>query len=263
VLTFDPHPDAVLRPENAPSLLTTSEEKLSLLRDLGVQLSVVAEFNARLAATAAEVFVKEVLVAQLRARCIIVGADWRFGAGGRGTPALLRALAPGLGYRVSVVAPVIDGGAETSSTRIRALVNSGDVMAAAKLLGRPYWASAGVVRGDGMGRRLGFPTANLDISHEKLLPANGVYASRAGQRRYRPAVSYVGTRPTFDCRRRRRVEVHLLDYRRPVDLVGRRMKVEFVSRLREDRRFRSQEALVEQIGRDCTGARRILAALHE
>lgn len=263
VLTFEPHPDAVLQKQGAPPLLTTTKEKLALLRGLGVRLAVIAPFDRGLARAEAEAFAGDVLARQLRAKCIIVGENWRFGAGGRGTPALLNRLAPSLGFRVSVVPPVCVGRRKVSSTRIRSLLLRGDVAAARELLGRPYRLSSRVVAGSGIGRTLGFPTANLRAEAEKLVPADGVYACRAGRRRLWPAAAYIGSRPTFAGGGPRRIEVHLLACPKPPDLLGATLNVDFVARLRGDRNFPSPKALAAQMARDCDKAQRLLHPLHE
>jgi riboflavin kinase/FMN adenylyltransferase len=270
VLTFEPHPAAVVSHAGAPPLLTTTEEKLALLRELEVRLVVVARFDRTLAKMPPEDFIAEVLVDRLRARFVVVGADWRFGSGGRGTAALLEQVAKRHGCGVTMVPAVIAKGGPVSSTRIRKLLLAGRTEEASKLLGRPYSLFGRVVAGDGLGRKLGFPTANLQLPPEKLIPADGVYAcsagacSRHGQRSARvwPAVAYIGARPTVESGGARRVEVHLLERRGPVGAPGAVMKVEFVSRLRPDRRFPSREALVVQMTLDCLQARGVLA-LHE
>lgn len=261
VLTFDPHPDVVLNPQGAQPLLTTTEEKVALLRELGVELTVLARFDRKLAAIPAERFVEEVLVGRLRARCVVVGENWRFGAGGRGTPALLRRMAQDSGFGVTVVPRVLAGGRKVSSTRIRELLTAGRLRHAGELLGRSYGLLGRVVRGEGVGSKLGFPTANLELSGDKLIPADGVYACRSGQRLLRNAVAYIGRRPTFGAKGERRVEVHLLDHDGRLDLRGRAVRTELVERLREDKRFPSQQALVEQMERDCRRARVILNSL--
>jgi riboflavin kinase/FMN adenylyltransferase len=267
VLTFEPHPDAVLSRRGAPPLLTTTQEKLALLRDLGVRLTVLARFDRRLADMPAEQFVRELLVGRLRARCLMVGEGWRFGAAGKGATKLLCEMAPGLGFNVSVVRSVSVGGAKVSSTRIRSLLLRGRVSAAAEMLGRRYRVAGQVVPGAGLGRSLGYPTANLAPPEDKLIPADGIYACLAGLRRLRPAVGYIGTRPTVSARGRRGVEVHVLrpegtETARPrLDLLGRVVRVEFVARLRGEREFPSLEALSRQMARDCGRARGLLAAL--
>jgi len=261
VLTFDPHPDVVLNPQGAQPLLTTTEEKVALLRDLGVELTILARFDRKLADIPAETFVEEVLAGHLRAQCVVVGENWRFGAGGRGTPALLRRMADDSGFRVTVVPRVLAGGRKVSSTRIRELLAAGRLKQANELLGRNYGILGRVVRGEGVGVKLGFPTANLDLSEGKLIPADGVYACRSGQRLLRNAVAYIGRRPTFGGGGERRVEVHLLDPGRRLDLQGRVLRTELVERLRGDRRFSSERALVGQMVRDCRRARVVLDSL--
>ncbi|UCC67329.1 MAG: riboflavin biosynthesis protein RibF [Armatimonadota bacterium] len=268
-LTFEPHPDAVLSSAGAPPLLTTTAEKLALFRDLGVRLTVVASFDRKLADTPPEDFVREALLGRLHARCLVVGEGWRFGAAGKGATPLLHEMAADLGFRVSVVQPIIVGGAKVSSTRIRGLLARGRVSAAAEVLGRRYEVAGEVVAGAGLGRKLGYPTANLNPAKDKLVPADGVYACLAGRRRLWPAVAYIGRRPTAARKGARTVEVHLLtpggsgSARRPPDLRGRVVRVEFISRLRGDKKFPSLEALRKQIARDCSRARRILTALHD
>jgi len=271
VLTFEPHPAAVVSAAGAPPLLTTTGEKLTLLRELGVKLVVVARFDRGLAKMIPEDFVAEVLVGRLRARCVVVGADWRFGSGGSGTAALLKRLSPRQGCGVTVVPAVIAKGEPVSSTWIRKLLLSGKIGEANGLLGRPYGVHGRVVRGDGLGRRLGFPTANLQLPPEKLIPADGVYACWAGARsrhgkrsaRVWPAVAYIGTRPTVEFDGARRVEVHLLERRGPVGAPGASLRAELVSRLRRDRRFTSLGALVAQMRADSAKARVVLGALQE
>jgi riboflavin kinase/FMN adenylyltransferase len=263
VLTFDPHPDAVLDPSGAPPLLTTTEEKLDLLRSLGVKTVVLAPFTRSLANLPAEQFVEAILVARLHARCVVVGENWRFGAGGRGTPDLLRQMGERLGFRVTEVSAVHVGNQKVSSTRLRQALSRGRVEEAQELLGRRYSLRGQVVAGDGLGRRLGFPTANLSTDPQKLLPADGIYACLAGLRKLHPAVAYIGNRPTLGRGEERRVEVHFLVAPPRPDLQGRRVRVEFVKQLRGDRQFGSEEELRQAIRGDCAGARRVLESLHE
>jgi riboflavin kinase/FMN adenylyltransferase len=263
VLTFDPHPDAIINPSGAPGLLTTTEEKLALLREFEVSIAVVAGFDRALADMPAERFVRDVLVSRLRTRRVVVGEDWRFGAGGAGSSEVLRALGSELGFGVSVVPPVSVSGREVSSTRIRQLLLRGRLEAANELLGRPYGVAGRVVAGAGRGRNLGFPTANLDVPATKLIPADGVYACLAGLRKMRPAVAYVGTRPTFEEAGDRRVEVHLLERPRRGDLHGGLLRVKMIARLRGDREFASAEALAAQMERDSVRAGALLSCLHE
>jgi riboflavin kinase/FMN adenylyltransferase len=258
VLTFDPHPDAVISPTGAPPLLTTTEEKLALIRSLGIRLTVVARFDPGLAQTPAQEFVGSVLAERLRGRCLIVGDDWRFGARGEGNIALLHRLAPEFGFQVAAVPAVTVGRTRVSSTRIRSLLSRARLAAARACLGRWYGVSGKVVAGDRRGRELGFPTANLNPPAGKLIPPDGVYAGWAGVRRLCPAVISIGVRPTFEGRGERRIEVHLLGH--PTSsLLGRLLRVQFVKRLRGERRFPSPPALVRQMGKDCALASCVLA----
>jgi riboflavin kinase/FMN adenylyltransferase len=247
VLTFDPHPAAVLDPTGAAPLLTTTEEKLDLVRALRVQTVILAAF----------------IVRRLRARSLVVGENWRFGAGGRGTPSLLRQLGKRLGFRAVIARAVRVGDRNVSSTRVRQNISEGRVEQVQALLGRRYSLQGEVVAGEGLGRRLGFPTANLNTDPQKLLPADGIYACFAGLRKLRPAVAYVGKRPTLGGRQERRVEVHFLVSPPRPPLRGRCVRVEFVKRLRADRRFGSEGQLAEAIARDCADARRVLKSLHK
>jgi len=272
VLTFDPHPDIVLSSHGAPSLLTTTDEKIALLGSLGIELVIVVEFTRAFADTPAEEFVAEVVGKprpgrRSRACCAVVGEGWRFGAGGKGDLRMLREMGAALGFEVRAVGRVRRAGQLVSSTRLRTLLAHGHVSAANALLGRPYQVSGEVVAGDGRGRALGFPTANLRLPPEKLIPADGVYACLArgqgpgagGQGGLRPAVASIGVRPTFGRAGERRVEVHLLEHRGPPELLGRRLCVQFMARLRGERRFPSAEALVRQMEMDCRRARQALA----
>ncbi len=261
VLTFDPHPDSVLRPGGGPPLLTTIEERLKLFDSLGVDTVIVARFDRVLASTPPEDFVRDILVGKLRARCLTIGRGWRFGAQGKGDASLLAELSPRYGFVFCSCPPVTADGLVVSSTLIRSLVAEGAVKEAIRYLGRPYQLSNVVQAGDRRGRRLGFPTANLAPPPQKVIPADGVYACWAGVSRWSPAVASVGVRPTFGQEAERRVEVHLLDQPRPPRLLGRRLRVAFVARLRDERRFPSPEALREQVTVDVEGARSLLAAL--
>ncbi len=260
VLTFDPHPDMVLSPRGAPSLLTTTDEKIALLGSLGIKLVIVAEFTRAFADTPAEEFISQVVGKCLRACCAVVGEGWRFGAGGKGDLRVLRKVGAALGFEVRAVGRVRRAGQLVSSTRVRTLLAHGHVSAAKALLGRPYQVSGEVVVGDGRGMALGFPTANLRLPPEKLIPADGVYACLAGGRgELAPAVASIGVRPTFERAGERRVEVHLMGHRRPPELLGRHLCVQFLARLRGERRFASAEALVRQMEMDCRRARQALA----
>jgi len=255
-LTFDPHPAAILAPERAPRLLTTTARKLELLAAAGADAAVVEPFDGEFAALSPRAFAAQVLAGGLGARHVVVGYDFRFGSGRAGSTDTLCELGGELGFSVDVVNPVSVAGVVASSSRIRALVEEGDLAGARALLGRHPEVDGEVVRGAGRGRGIGIPTANLAPDTE-VLPPLGIYAvwvELAGERR--PAAASVGTNPTFDDSGRLSLEVHVLDFDR--DLYGQRMRVAFVEHLRGELRFPGAAELVEQIRRDIADTRRIL-----
>jgi len=262
VVTFADHPKAILI-GRAPRTLTTLEHRLELFERAGVGYTVVLPFDEELRRIPAREFVDDFLIGRLRARAFVLGFDSKFGAGRAGTPDLLREL----GYDTTVVPKVVVCDRAVSSTAIREAVELGDLESAERMLGRRVSVLGEVVTGVHLGRKLGFPTANLDLHHE-LHPPVGVYACRAHVLRdgsdsavvaTHRAVCNIGFRPTVDGARPERplIEVHLLDF--TGDLYGKRLEVEFVAPLRGERRFESLEALVAQIGRDAERAREILA----
>jgi riboflavin kinase/FMN adenylyltransferase len=233
VVTFDPHPRTALG--NRVDLLTTTERRLELLAELGVAATLVVEFTLDVARLEPESFA-DLVLRPLGAQAIVAGEDFRFGRARRGDLASLAAL----GFETTPV-PIVEG---VSSTSIRELVRAGDVEGAAKLLGRPVEVEGRVVTGDARGGTLGFPTANLDVRPELLVPANGIYAGSALE--HRAAVS-VGTNPHYGGTERR-IEAFLLDY--SGDLYGERLVVELWARLRDEQAFGSEAELVAQIARD-------------
>jgi riboflavin kinase/FMN adenylyltransferase len=257
-ITFDPHPLKVLRPELNLPLLTTAEQKLSLLAASGLQAVVVLPFTHELAAMPARDFVREYFCQRLQVREVVVGHDYRFGRGRQGDTDLLKEMGQQHGFTVQVVWAVEAEGAVVSSSLIRALLRLGKVAAGARLLGRPYGVVGQVVRGKGRGAKLlGVPTANLRPANE-LLPASGIYAVRVRRgAETLPGVANIGTCPTFD-NQDLSLEVHLLSFNG--DLYGENLEVLFVSRLREERRFSSIEALAAQIHADIDQARQVLEA---
>jgi len=251
-LTFEPHPDAVLRPEQAPKLLTTTMEKAALIERHGIEVLVVARFDQALADTEPEDFIRRVLVGKLTARYVVVGHRTRFGRRARGDVSLLREVAGPLGVEVECVGPVTVDGQVPSSTLIRERVAAGEIAQANLLLGREYTLTGTVVHGEERGRTLGFPTANLEVPPERLLPGNGVYAALARWEEHSaPAVVNVGRRPTFRGEGVT-VEAYLPGF--SGDLYGRRLTLAFRRRLREERRFDSPEALRKQMARDAEEA---------
>lgn len=262
LITFHPHPALVLaRDLSAPAqafYLTTPGEKLVLLEGLGLDVVALLPFDRELANTSARDFMRSVSQ-HLRAREIWVGPDFGLGRKKEGNVARLRELGREMGYELTVFQPVVDlanGQTTISSSRIRALLREGRVDQVAEMLGRHFSISGEVVTGAHRGRRLGFPTANLQVRAERALPANGVYAVYAvlGDISY-PAVANVGVRPSFDSGPRT-IETHILDF--DDDIYGCDLKVEFVARLRDERRFDTPDALVAQVRRDSQTARSIL-----
>jgi riboflavin kinase / FMN adenylyltransferase len=251
VVTFDPNPLEILRPDAAPARLCDLARRVELIARLGVELVEVLEFDADLAAMTAQDFVASVLIKKLDARHVVIGHGFRFGNRAAGSADTLRAA----GLTVDEFGLVGDE-QPLSSTRVRATVAAGDVAAAADMLGRPHEVVGTVVPGEKRGRALGFPTANLEHHRLAAVPADGVYAGSAvvdGQRY--PAAISIGTNPTFDGHRRT-VEAYLLDV--DLDLYGHRVRVEFVERLRDTLAFDGVEALVTQMHEDVAATRRLM-----
>jgi riboflavin kinase/FMN adenylyltransferase len=266
VVTFDRHPASVVRPESAPRLLTDLEQKLELLAGTDVDYCLVVTFDESRSLESPEDFVHEVLVSCLNARTVVVGEDFHFGHGRAGNVPLLRKLGGELGFAVEGLDLVGPDGApssvreQVSSTRIRHLLAEGELDAANALLGRQYEVRGIVARGDGRGGpELGFPTANLSVPGDVLLPADGIYAGwyeRPDGAVHAAAIS-LGRRPTFYVEAHASLlEAHLLDF--TGDLYDEHARVRFAHRLRGEVKFDSVEALIEQMGRDCDDARRLL-----
>jgi len=255
VVTFDPHPLAVLAPERAPVPLTTPRQKEKLLEELGIAAMLVIRFTAEFSRVPARAFVRDFLHERLDLEEIYVGASFVFGHRREGDLALLREMGEELGFAVGGDDEVVFGGERISSTRIRRAVGEGNVAEAADMLGRPYCLAGTIARGDRMGQRLGWPTINV-VSENKLLPADGVYASRVFFPSY-PAtfdcVTNIGTRPTVYENYQRVVESHILDFK--ADVYGQRVELQFCKRLREERIFPTVMDLSSQIGRDVEATR--------
>ncbi|HEY8218380.1 MAG TPA: bifunctional riboflavin kinase/FAD synthetase [Acidimicrobiia bacterium] len=266
-LTFDRHPAEVVRPESAPKLLTTLEQKLELIAATGyVDTTCVLTFDEKRSHEPAEEFVREVLVEGLRARLVVVGVDFHFGYRRHGNVALLEQMGRELGFEVLGLGLVPvegdPGGVPYSSTAIRELLAAGDVAGAARLLGRPprpHEVRGTVEHGDGRGRELGFPTANIGVPNRICLPADGIYAGTYvdAEGVERPCAISLGRRPTFyEGADRSLLEAHLLDF--DGDLYDEPAKVRFVDRIRAEERFDSVDALVAQMRRDVEDARAVL-----
>jgi riboflavin kinase/FMN adenylyltransferase len=252
VLTFDPHPVSVVAPQHTPKLLTTLAGKAELVAALGVQELVVIPFDAAFASRSAREFVDEVLVGALGARQVSVGENFRFGHKAQGDAKLLAADE----RFATVVHPLLEvDGEVVSSSHIRGLLLAGEVGQAARLLGTPFRLQGEVVHGDERGRELGFPTANLIPDEAFACPGHGVYAGLADGH---PAAVSIGVRPTFKTGRGELIEAYLLDF--DGDLYGRRLRLQFLARLRGERRFDTSAALVEQMRRDVERTREIVRA---
>jgi riboflavin kinase/FMN adenylyltransferase len=259
VVTFDPHPLTVLRPESAPLPLSTPQQKERLLEAAGIGVLLTVRFTRDLARTPAKTFVRTFLVGELAVREIYVGRDFTFGNQRDGNLDVLRELGTSLGFVADGVEEVIWRGERVSSTRIRRAVTEGRIEEAAEMLGRPYAVAGSVARGDRMGQRLGWPTMNLSPEN-RLLPADGVYAGRVHLPSF-PAtfdcVTNIGTRPTVYENYQRVVESHILDFK--ADVYGQPAELLFHKRLREERIFPSVMDLSAQIGRDVEATREYFA----
>jgi riboflavin kinase / FMN adenylyltransferase len=260
VVTFDPHPLAVLRRQEAPALLATQSQKERCLEAAGIEATLVVRFDRDLAARSAREFVEHLLVRRLGVRALFVGSGFRFGRGREGSLELLRRLGEEHGFEAHGVDEVVYRGEPISSTRIRRAITEGEVEGAAEMLGRPWELTGSVARGDRMGKRLGWPTVNIDPDHA-LTPLDGVYATRIGFAAMPGAVfdsvTNVGTRPTVYENYQRVVETHVLDFRS--DVYGQPVALAFFRRLREERMFPSIMDLSAQIGRDVEATREFFA----
>ena len=259
VVTFDPHPMKVLRPDDAPHLLTATPHKIALIRDLGVRHLLVIKFDKTFAATAPEDFVQQLVMHSKPLREICVGHEWSFGKNRRGNLELLKKLGAQFDFNVVGIPPVTVNGELVSSTAIRQAIEVGDLRKAAALLGREYMILGTVVSGDNLGKKIGFPTANLS-AHNEQFPPNGVYfaESKLDGVVY-PGVVNLGYRPTVStCRSERILEIHLFDFER--EIYGKNLEVRFIRYLRPEKKFESIEALARQIEADVKQARDLSAA---
>ncbi len=252
VLSFDPHPVSVVAPQHTPKLLTTPARKAELIASLGVQELVVIPFDAEFAKRSAAEFVEDVLVGVLGAARVAIGENFRFGHKAQGDPALLQAD----GRFQTTVHPLLEVDGEiVSSSHIRGLLLAGELAEANRLLGSTFQLCGEVVHGDERGRELGFPTANLIPQEEFVCPGHGVYACLANGR---AAAVSIGVRPTFQTGRGELIEAYLLDFEG--DLYGQTLCLEFLARLRGERRFETAEALIEQMHRDVEQTRGLVVS---
>jgi riboflavin kinase/FMN adenylyltransferase len=249
MVTFEPHPKAVLRDTRRIRVLTTLPEKLDVLRALGIGRVVIITFTPEFSQMHYSQFVREVLIEKIKARAIVFGYDHAFGKNREGTFKELQKLSENLNFKVCEVGPLSLDEGVVSSTRIRSLIADGDVVLAAKMLGRAYTVIGKVVAGDGRGKLLGFPTANIDPGDEnKLYPGDGVYAvdCLVGSKTYR-GMANIGYKPTFGLHDRC-LEVNLFDFNR--EIYGEEITLGFLKRLRDEQKFASKEALMRQLEQD-------------
>ena len=254
-LIFEPHPREFFHPEEPHFRLTTQEQKLAIFEVSGLELAIVLDFDAKLASLPADAFITGVLIEGLGVRHVVIGHDFFFGKNRGGTPEIMQAAADKLGFGITIVAPVAEGGEAFSSSNIRLRLSQGDVVGAAQMMGRWWRVEGAVVGGAKRGVGLGFPTANLPLRRGTGL-GHGIYAVRVylGASRYEGA-AYLGTRPTYD-NGMPVLEVFLFDFEG--DLYGRAIEVEFIDFIRDDRKFDTSEALIAQMQQDCANARNIL-----
>jgi len=255
-MTFEPHPREFFAPDRAPPRLTSLRRKLELLAAEGIERAYVCRFDYRFAQITPEVFIERTLVRGLGIRYLLVGDDFRFGARRAGDFSLLRRHADAYGYTVDAMASVMLEGERVSSTAVREALAAGDLPRAERLLGRPYSLTGRVVRGDGLGRKLGCPTANVSVSHA---PLTGIFAVevRGAADEVVEGVASLGVRPTVKVNAAPVLEVHLLDCN--VDLYGRRLRVDFLHKFRDEEKFADLDALTRQIAKDVDDARAFFA----
>jgi riboflavin kinase / FMN adenylyltransferase len=259
-LTFDPHPAKLLAPSNAPRLLTSLQQRTRIMLEQGIDQILILPFTLELAALSPEEFVREILVDKLGVRAVLVGSNFRFGKRAAGDAATLEQLGERYSFETDILAPVIWRKRVISSSEIRRLIEAGDVSTACRMLGRPHSLVGAVVRGEGIGSKQTVPTLNLDTSAE-IVPANGVYVTRthAGEREW-PSITNIGYRPTFNGQHRT-IETYLLsalDGAPPEEI-----SVEFLRRVRDERKFESPDALKAQILRDVGRAQTYFRRLRE
>ena len=253
VLTFEPHPREFFAPDRAPTRLTSLREKLEWLASYGVDRVHVCRFDYRFAQTSAEDFIERIITRGLGARWVLVGDDFRFGARRAGNLVLLKQAAPRFGFEVTALQSFTLDGERVSSTALREALAKGELERASRLLGRDYTISGRVVAGDGLGRKLGFPTANILMKHNRP-PLMGIFAVRlcVGSGVF-PAAASLGVRPTVKQRGAPVLEVHALDY--SGDLYGRHVRVEFLQKLRDEEKYADLATLTRQIAADVESAR--------
>lgn len=258
VITFFPHPAHVLRPDVSLSYLTSLDDRFRLLGDLGVNACLVVPFNRRFAKVQPQVFIKDILVKKLGVKAIFVGDDFRFGKDRSGDISLFQKLSVDYGYEMHAVSALKQGRSVISSTRIRQLIGEGELEGASRLLGRKVFVSGAVVKGSARGKKLGFPTANVAYEAD-VLPPQGVYVVQVllGKKKY-PAIANIGTRPSFEKQiTQLHLEVHILDFSK--NIYGKKIEVEFLKKIRNEKKFKNPQELIRQIQKDESLARKYFA----
>lgn len=255
VYTFEPHPLKVIAPQKSPPLLTTPEEKIELIKASGIDYLILARFTKEFASQHPKKFVANILAGQLKAKEVWIGHDYAFGKGRRGTIEYLKELGNEFGFKVYVIPAYKKRNLVVSSSKIREYIWNGQIKEAEKFLGRPYSVSGKVIKGRNIGRHLGFPTANISI-HNELIPKDGIYAVRVllGKKVYKGAAN-IGVAPTF-LTKKRAVEVHIIGFEK--NIYGKKLKIEFIERLRGEKIFKTAEELAIQIKRDVEKVKKIL-----
>jgi riboflavin kinase/FMN adenylyltransferase len=259
VLTFEPHPLELFAPQTAPTRLTSLREKLELLAAHGIARVHVSRFDRAYANRSPQEFIERVLLAGLGMRWLLIGDDFRFGARRAGDFAMLQEASRKYGFGLEAMPTVAFEGARVSSSMVRAALAAGRLAEAEALLGRPYSISGRVAHGDKLGRTIGYPTANVQLRHNRP-PLSGIFAVRTtdGLGRVRDGAASLGLRPTVDDSGRAKLEVHLFDF--AGDLYGQHLRVDFLHKIRDEQKFPDLETLKARIGRDCEIARELLAA---
>lgn len=254
---FDPHPARVINPAAAPKLLVTAQRKAELLEALGLDLLIYAAFTPQVAQCSPEDFVRQILVDQLHVQQVVVGFNYSFGYRGAGTPELLKQLGTRYGFNTVIIEPVEKNGQVVSSSAIRQALEQGDIEKAADMLGSYPLLPGTVVKGEQRGGKLGFPTANLAVDQELTLPGNGVYAALASIDNLQvKAVVNIGRKPTFHNEYPVTVEAHLIDFNQ--DIYGRELRLTFLKKIRDERKFEALDDLIKQIGKDRDEADKIV-----
>ncbi len=260
VFTFDRHPAELLAPGHAPAYITTPAQRIRLIAGLGAAGLVIARFDTRFSQLTPEAFVRDILKDLLGAQAIVVGTNFRFGRGRAGDVAYLERQQAAFGYTLRALEPVLVGGVPASSTRVRERLQAGDIAEAEAVLGHPFWLEGTVVAGQKLGRILGYPTANLQLTYRQVVPADGIYAVCAtlDDGRQLGGACSIGDRPTVEGAGRA-IETYLFDF--DEDIYGRAMELRFLKRLRPEAKFDSLEALKAQMANDVADARAIFSSL--